>query len=47
MAVLNLETFEEKGNPKQYLIHISTEADPIEAEAAASRIVSQVAADPS
>lgn len=47
MAVLNLETFEEKGNPRQYLIHISTEPDAIEAEAAAVRIVSQVAADPS
>ncbi len=46
LAVLNLETFEETGNSRRYLLFTGTYPNETEMEAAATAVVSRVAEDP-
>lgn len=46
LAVLDLETFEDRGNPRRCLLHLSKEADPARAQAAAAAVAARVAAEP-
>ncbi len=47
LAVLQLETFEEEGNPQQYFLHrSSTEADSVSSEAESEHVKMRVAANP-
>ncbi|MEM7356487.1 MAG: response regulator [Acidobacteriota bacterium] len=45
LAVLQLETFEEEGNPQQYFLYRSQEDDAVAAEAAAEHVAMRVAAE--
>ena len=42
LAVMRLETFEEEGNPVQCFLHLSTDPDPVRAEAAAAGVASSI-----
>jgi CheY-like chemotaxis protein len=46
LTVLHLETFEEQGNPHRCLLHLSTQLDEAQAEAATKALVARVMADP-
>lgn len=46
LAVLNLETFEDSGDSRRFLLYTGTEANESEMEAQAIAVVSQVAEDP-
>jgi CheY-like chemotaxis protein len=46
LAVLQLETFEEEGNPQLYSLYRSEDDDPLAAEAAAEHVAMRVAATP-
>jgi CheY-like chemotaxis protein len=46
LAVLQLETFEEDGNPRKVFLHLSTETDVAKAEAAAHEVATRIARDP-
>jgi hypothetical protein len=45
LAVLSLETFEKEGNPRRCFLHLSSDPDPVKAEAAALDVRSRVARD--
>lgn len=45
LAVLDLETFEDRGNPRRYLVHLSTDPDAAAARSAAQAIAARVTAD--
>jgi CheY-like chemotaxis protein len=47
LAVLNLETFQESGDSRRYVLFTGTNPNSDETEAAATAIVSQIAEDPS
>lgn len=47
LAVLNLETFQESGDSRRYVLFTGTNPNSEETEAAAAGIVAQIAADPS
>ena len=44
-AVLDLETFEDQGNPRHLLLHLAANADPVQAQSAAAALAARVAAD--
>ena len=46
LALLRLETFGKEGNPQRHFLHVSTDPDPVRAEAVAFEVCSRLARDP-
>jgi CheY-like chemotaxis protein len=46
LAVLELQSFEKEGNPRRWLVYLSTDPDPPQARAAASAVAARIAQDP-
>ena len=46
LAVLQLETFEEAGNPQQYFLYRTADGDEVESEAAAEHVAMRIAGSP-
>jgi CheY-like chemotaxis protein len=47
LAILDLQTFEEQGKPRRYLLHLATEPDSARAQEAVAAVTARVAAEPS
>ncbi|MBI4641637.1 MAG: hypothetical protein HY731_13140, partial [Candidatus Tectomicrobia bacterium] len=46
LAVLNLQTLENQGNPRRCLLHLVKDADPAQAQATSTALAIRVANDP-
>ncbi|HEC85684.1 MAG TPA: response regulator [Thioploca sp.] len=46
LAVLQLETFEQEGNPRQLFLHLATDTDMAKSGAAAKEVATRIARDP-